>query len=224
MPLPQRRSVTGVGTTIKGGTPAAARTPTASPVRTGPVPRAAAPVVRKTTPPPPKPKGNMWEIPFPPDTDFGGGVPTGDYLLRCEKEPWEDTDQDGNPMQIFGFTIQDPEFPDLEGRPAQFRCNRDPRFGWKWTMVLTALGFQEGQDFEVRKTSKQATLQINADPMDFIGRTCRGTFKKAKGSENDPTARAWLNTVRPVGETLEELEGGVIDTGGELAPEDIPFE
>lgn len=140
-----------------------------------------------------------WEIPIPDGAEFGG-LPPGSYLSKCTEEPKESLSSKGEPQTEFQFTIQDPEYPEYEGREGRCWCSRKPKAWWNICQTLEALGVA----YEIDKENKV----FRFDPMDCVGQVCKTVW-----AEQTYGGRTRSRIQRVISPT-EEVE----DLGGEQPP------
>lgn len=142
-----------------------------------------------------------WAIPIPDGAEFGG-LPAGEYLMRCVEEPKESLSGKGKPQTEFSFVIADPNFPDFDGREQHYWCSREPKAWWTMTSTLDAMGVE----YEIDKENKIFKFK----PLDCVGKMCKGIWE-----EQTFEGRTRSRLQRVVGEH-EEVES----LGGD---EDAPF-
>jgi len=136
-----------------------------------------------------------WEIPIPEGAQFGG-PPAGVYISKCTDEPKESLSSQQKPQTEFHFVIEDPDFPELAGRPGYFWCSREPKSWWVITSTLDALEVP----YEINKEKKI----FRFDPMECVGKYCKTVWEER---EYQGRVRTRIQRVISVEETVESLEG-----------------
>jgi len=140
-----------------------------------------------------------WEIPIPEGAEFGG-VPPGAYISKCIDEPQETLSSKGEPQTQFRFSIQDPEYPEYEGREAGYWCSRKPRAWWNITQTLDAMSVP----YEITKGEGGKPKVFKFNPMDCVGAVCRTVWEE---STYQGRTRSRIRRVIPIHEEVEDLGG-----------------
>jgi hypothetical protein len=191
--------------TAKAAPPAAAaKAAPATPAKQ----KAAAPVQ-----PPPDTSAGMWEIPFPPDADFGGGMPEGTFLMQCIDEPKSGLTAKQKPQIIFQMECVDPAAPDYAGKQQRIYCSMEPRAWWFICNLLDKMGVP----YEIDKVR----LIFKFNRMLCVGKVVKCVFEAGDNGRNR------INGILGAEEGVENLSGVATEEAGETVqcPEcgaDIP--
>lgn len=184
--------------------PAAAKTAPATPAK----PKAAA-----VQNPPADTSAGMWEIPFPEDADFGGGLPEGTFLMQCIDEPKSGLTSKQKPQIIFQMECVDPAAPDYAGKQQRIYCSMEPRAWWFICTLLDKMGVP----YEIDKV--RHIFKFNR--MLCVGKVVKCVF------EAGDTGRTRINGILGAEEGVENMAGAATEEAGETVqcPEclaDIP--
>ena len=136
-----------------------------------------------------------WEIPIPDGAEFGG-LPPGTYLSKCTEEPKESLSSKGDPQTEFQFAIDDPEYPEYDGREGRYWCSRKPKAWWNITQTLDAMDVP----YEIDKENKI----FRFDPMDCVGAMCKTVWAE---QTYEGRARSRIQRIVSVTEEVEDLGG-----------------